>query len=137
MHFNDLAVLNTDRGVVWGEIVISDFSNQEAAGIIQDFSRFKVRSIVVLKIHGYPDSRLADFIPVLRVIVAALIKDTGFVRDQVKAIFIQMLNDTCVLLNTYNNVIIRILNNDCVIESGLAPLSIMLCKGFLYENQDD
>lgn len=41
------------------------------------------------------------------------------------------------LQNADNNGIIRILNNDCVIESGLAPLSIMLCKGFLYENQDD
>ena len=93
MHFHDLAVLNTDRGVVWGEIVISDFSNQETAGIIQDFSCFKVGSIVILKIHGYPDSRLADFIPVLRVIVAALIKDTGFVRDQIKAIFVQTTID--------------------------------------------
>ncbi len=38
------------------------------------------------------------------------------------------------LQNTDNNGIMLILNNDCVIESGLAPLSIMLCKGKNYEN---
>ena len=89
VHFDNLAVFNTDRGVIGREIIISDFSDQEAAGVIQNFSPVQVRGVIVHEIYRHPDGSLADFIPVLRVTVAALVKNAGLIGDQIKAIFVQ------------------------------------------------
>lgn len=73
-HVHNLAVLDADRGVVGGEMIICDRSDQEVAGIIQVFSPVQIGSVVIQKICRSTDGSLTDFVPVFCVTVAAFVK---------------------------------------------------------------